>query len=41
MNNRIDEIKFILGYESCVVVDRTGKRGGLALLWKKHFDCVL
>jgi len=31
----------LLGYDSCVHVDRTGRGRGLALFWRNSFNCQL
>lgn len=37
--NRIDEIRARLGFDGAFAVDRVGRSGGLALLWRHLFDC--
>jgi hypothetical protein len=37
--NKILEIKNRLGFEDSFAVDRLGRSGGLALLWKKNVTC--
>lgn len=32
--NKINQIKVLLGYDDCLVVDCIGHSGGLALMWK-------
>jgi exonuclease III len=39
--NKIEELRYLLGYDSCVRVDRTGRGGGLALFWRNSFNCQL
>ena len=34
-------LKFSLGFSNCIVVDRVGLGGGLALLWNSTFDVAL
>jgi len=31
----------LLGFDSCISVDRTGRGGGLALFWRTSFNCQL
>lgn len=40
-SNRIEDIHFQLGFDSCFVVNSNGRSGGLALFWKKPYDCHL
>jgi exonuclease III len=37
--NKIEELKYILSFDSCFTVDRIGRGGGLAFLWKKSVSC--
>jgi hypothetical protein len=37
--NKISEIKNKLNFEESFAVDRTGRSGGLALLWKNKLNC--
>lgn len=37
--NRVEEIRRLLGFEGCLVVDRLGRSGRLALLWSKEGVC--
>jgi hypothetical protein len=39
--NKIEELRFLLGYDSCLPIDRTGRGGGLALFWRNSFNCQL
>jgi hypothetical protein len=39
--NKIEELRFLLGYDACFHVDRTGRAGGLALFWKNSLHCQL
>ena len=39
--NKIEELRYLLGYDSCFHVDRTGRGGGLALFWRTAFNCQL
>jgi len=39
--NKIEELRYLLGYDSCVHVDRTGRGGGLALFWRNSFNYQL
>ena len=37
--NKIEELRFLLGYDCCFPVDRTGRSGGLALFWRNSLHC--
>lgn len=37
--NIIEEIRVRLGFDAAFAVDRIGRSGGLALLWKHPFEC--
>jgi hypothetical protein len=37
--NKITEIRTKLGFDAAFAVDRIGKSGGLALLWRNHINC--
>jgi len=39
--NKIEELCFLLGYDSCFYVDRTGRVEDLALFWKNSLHCQL
>jgi hypothetical protein len=39
--NKIEEIRSRLGFDGAFVVDRIGRSGGLACLWKLPFECNL
>jgi len=39
--NKIEELRLLLGYDSCFHVDRTGRAGGLAIFWKNSLHCQL
>jgi len=39
--NKIEELHYCLGYDSCFPVDRTGRGEGLALFWKNSLNCQL
>jgi exonuclease III len=39
--NKIEELHFLLGYDTCFHVDRTRRAGGLALFWKNSLHCQL
>jgi len=39
--NKIEELRYLHGYDSCFHVDRTGRGGGLALFWRNAFNCQL
>jgi len=40
-SNKIDELKYMLVFDYCFSVDRTGRGGGLACLWKKNLNCTI
>lgn len=37
--NKVQEVRRVLGFEGCFVVDKQGRSGGLALLWRKNSLC--
>jgi hypothetical protein len=37
--NKIEELKYVLGFDSCFTVDREGRGGGVAFLWKNSLKC--
>ena len=40
-SRRIEEIKNLISFNSCLAVDVNGKSEGLALFWKHPFQCHL
>jgi len=39
--NKIEELKYILSFDSCFTVDRICRGEGLAFLWKKSANCII
>ncbi|XP_058761438.1 uncharacterized protein LOC131634832 [Vicia villosa] len=39
--NKIEELRYLLGFESCFTVNREGLGGGLAILWKYAKKCSI
>jgi exonuclease III len=39
--NKIEELRFLLGFDFCFSVDRVGRGGGLALFWRSSFNCQI
>jgi len=39
--NKIEVLKYTLSFDSCFIVDRLGRGGGLAFLWKKSVNCTI
>jgi len=39
--NKIEELRFLLGYDCCFPIDRIGRGGGLALFWRDSLNCQL
>lgn len=39
--NKIEEFRVHLGFDSALAVDKTGRSGGLAILWRQPFDCTV
>ena len=37
--NKIEEFRYILGFDNCLAVDRQGRSGGLAFFWRDSFNC--
>ncbi|KEH25772.1 endonuclease/exonuclease/phosphatase family protein [Medicago truncatula] len=38
---KIEELCYVLGFDSCFSVDRTGRSGGLAFFWRTSLNCQL
>lgn len=41
LTNKIEEFKYLLGYDSCFDVDRVGRSGGLAMFWHSTVNCQI
>ena len=41
LTNKIEEFKYLLGYDSCFAVDRVGRSGGLAMFWHSTVNCQI
>jgi exonuclease III len=39
--NKIEELRYLLGFDFCFSVDRIGRGGGLALFWRASFNCQI
>jgi hypothetical protein len=39
--NKIEELRYVLGFDSCFSVDRIGRSGGLAFFWRTSLNCQL
>ena len=39
--NKIEELRVRFGFDNCFSVDRVGRSGGLAILWKNSFTCEI
>jgi len=39
--NKIEEFRYILGFDSCFYVDRFGRGGGLPLYWRSSVNCQI
>ena len=37
--NKIEDLRIRFGFDNCFSVDRVGRSGGLAILWKNSFTC--
>jgi hypothetical protein len=37
--NKIEDLRYLLGFDFCFSVDRSGRGGGLALFWRAYFNC--
>jgi hypothetical protein len=37
--NKMEELRYMLGFDSCFSVDREGRGGGIALMWRSSFHC--
>lgn len=40
-HNKIEDIRRLDGYEGCFSVDRIGRSGGVAILWKNSINCSI
>lgn len=38
---RVEEVSVYIDFKGAIMVDRVGRRGGLAMLWKKPFESSL
>jgi exonuclease III len=41
LSNKIEEIRYVLGFNSCFSVDRVGRSGGLAMFWNSSHNCQI
>lgn len=39
--NKVEELRTRFGFDHCFSVDRVGRSGGLAILWKNNFHCEI
>jgi hypothetical protein len=39
--NKTEQLRYLLGFDSCFSVDRSGRGGGLALFWRTSFSCQI
>ncbi|XP_074346246.1 uncharacterized protein LOC141685021 [Apium graveolens] len=39
--NKIEDIRIRFGFVQCFSVDRVGRSGGLAIMWKNHVNCQI
>jgi len=39
--NKIEELKYLLGFDFYFATDRDRKGGGIAFLWRKSINCVI
>jgi len=39
--NKIEEFRYMLGYDYCFAPDRVGRGGGVALFWRKTINCTI
>jgi len=39
--NKIEYLRYVLGFDSCFSIDRNGRGGGLALFWRTTFNCQI
>jgi len=37
--NKIEDLRYLLGFDFCFLVDHSGRGGGLALFWRASFNC--
>lgn len=40
-SNKIEELRVKLGFDFCFAVDRQGRGGGLAVLWRQQSTCSI
>jgi len=36
--NKIEVFRYVLGFDFCFAIDRTGRSGGLALFWRSSLN---
>jgi hypothetical protein len=39
--NKMEELRSLLGFDSCFSVNREGRGGGLAFMWRSSFHCTV
>jgi len=39
--NKIEEFRYLLGYDSCFAPDRNNRGGGIALFWRNSVNCSI
>jgi hypothetical protein len=39
--NKIESLRYVLDYDYCLTVDREGRGGGVAVLWRKSMKCSI
>jgi hypothetical protein len=39
--NKIENLRYVLSYDYCMTVDREGRGGGVAVLWRNSLNCTI
>jgi exonuclease III len=39
--NKINDLRYVLGFDNCMAADRDGRGGGVAVYWMSHIGCVI
>jgi hypothetical protein len=40
-SNKANDLRYALGFDSCIAVDREGRGGGVAVFWMNNFGCTV
>jgi hypothetical protein len=39
--NKVEDLRYVLGFDFCFSVDSIGRSGGLAIYWRANFNCQI